>query len=75
MCSYHGWEFSGSGTCTNIPQAQTQEANERACSNPRSCAKVYPCKVRTATASEVGRSAALWLPSGRASADCCGSTS
>ena len=45
MCSYHGWEFTGKGACTNIPQAPTKEANDRACSNPRSCAKVYPCKV------------------------------
>ena len=31
-CPYHGWAFSGSGTCEHIPQASRAEAaSERAC--------------------------------------------
>ncbi|GFR50980.1 hypothetical protein Agub_g13305 [Astrephomene gubernaculifera] len=42
LCAYHAWRFDGSGRCTALPQAESREAESRACSNPRSCARVYP---------------------------------
>ena len=53
MCSYHGWEFKGSGACTNLPHAPTPDANARACSNPRSCVASYPVQVRQASNMEL----------------------
>ena len=34
-CGYHGWAFTGDGTCTKIPQGGDP-------ANPRSCAVAYP---------------------------------
>mmetsp|Transcript_48018 Transcript_48018/g.121167 ORF Transcript_48018/g.121167 Transcript_48018/m.121167 type:complete len:553 (+) Transcript_48018:475-2133(+) len=45
-CAYHGWEFSGSGACQRIPQADSPEKAAAACNNPRSCAKRHPTQVR-----------------------------
>lgn len=45
-CAYHGWEFSGSGACQRIPQADSPESAAAACNNPRSCAKRHPTQVR-----------------------------
>lgn len=45
-CSYHGWRFNGqSGQCIAIPQADSAEAEVKACQNPRSCAIPRPIKV------------------------------
>jgi len=45
MCSYHGWRFNDCGKCVKIPQADDASAHETACNNPRSAAKMFPCKV------------------------------
>ncbi|PNH06499.1 Pheophorbide a oxygenase, chloroplastic, partial [Tetrabaena socialis] len=44
LCAYHAWRFDGSGACTSIPQAESQEAVRKACNSPRSCAKTYPTR-------------------------------
>jgi pheophorbide a oxygenase len=46
MCSYHGWTFNPSGTCTAIPQLQPAAA-ATACGTRRTCATAYPCQVGT----------------------------
>jgi phenylpropionate dioxygenase-like ring-hydroxylating dioxygenase large terminal subunit len=38
-CPYHGWQFSGDGACTLIPQGGET-------SNPRACATAYQCEER-----------------------------
>jgi len=38
-CAYHGWQFSGTGNCTVIPQGGDV-------SSPRACATVYQCAVK-----------------------------
>lgn len=46
MCSYHGWEFRGDGSCARIPQADTPEAGAIAMASKRSCTTRYPAQVR-----------------------------
>eukprot|EP00611_Tribonema_gayanum_P013115 TRINITY_DN2389_c1_g1_i4.p1 TRINITY_DN2389_c1_g1~~TRINITY_DN2389_c1_g1_i4.p1 ORF type:complete len:577 (-),score=158.80 TRINITY_DN2389_c1_g1_i4:654-2156(-) len=43
MCTYHGWEFDGDGTCTNIPQATT----DAAAASRRACAQSVPVQIAT----------------------------
>ncbi|ELS05613.1 ring-hydroxylating dioxygenase, large terminal subunit [Xenococcus sp. PCC 7305] len=38
-CPYHGWSFSGSGNCEDIPQ---QSATNQANTSKRACATAYP---------------------------------
>lgn len=42
QCAYHGWRFSGGGSCTKIPQAIDAAAEATACASSRSCATAYP---------------------------------
>jgi phenylpropionate dioxygenase-like ring-hydroxylating dioxygenase large terminal subunit len=42
-CPYHGWSFSGSGQCENIPQVSGSDAALR---SPRACVKSLPTAVR-----------------------------
>ncbi|CAI5501286.1 unnamed protein product [Closterium sp. Naga37s-1] len=42
QCSYHGWTFSGEGSCGFIPQAPTDGPAVNV--SPRACARVYPCR-------------------------------
>jgi pheophorbide a oxygenase len=44
QCSYHGWEFDSSGSCTRIPQA-TEEIQVKAIASKRSCVAAYPIYV------------------------------
>ncbi|KIY93998.1 pheophorbide a oxygenase [Monoraphidium neglectum] len=44
MCSYHGWQFDGSGTCTAIPQIRDPRAKASAMGSKRSCVTSYPVK-------------------------------
>ncbi|BDA42255.1 Pheophorbide a oxygenase, chloroplastic [Coccomyxa sp. Obi] len=39
-CNYHGWRFSGEGTCLNIPQLAEQQT--RTIQAARACATTYP---------------------------------
>ena len=41
-CPYHGWTFSGNGSCELIPQ-QLPSANKEKSS--RACVKSYPCQI------------------------------
>lgn len=41
-CSYHGWQFAGSGACARIPQAEDPKAEATACASARSCVASYP---------------------------------
>jgi phenylpropionate dioxygenase-like ring-hydroxylating dioxygenase large terminal subunit len=42
-CPYHGWAFSGSGQCEQIPQlAESQQV----LNSPRACVQSLPCTVR-----------------------------
>ncbi|CAI5495240.1 unnamed protein product [Closterium sp. Naga37s-1] len=43
QCSYHGWTFSGEGSCGLIPQAPADGPAVNA--SPRACARVYPSRV------------------------------
>ncbi|XP_074272396.1 pheophorbide a oxygenase, chloroplastic [Silene latifolia] len=45
QCSYHGWSFSGTGSCTRIPQARSEGPEARAVKSPRACAVRFPTKV------------------------------
>eukprot|EP00775_Hariotina_reticulata_P005511 gene5511-5747_t len=45
MCSYHGWQFNGAGSCTSIPQIGDSAAHSTACASKRTCAIRYPCQV------------------------------
>lgn len=45
MCSYHGWTFDASGSCTNIPQIGDPAAAATATSSRRSCVATHPCQV------------------------------
>jgi phenylpropionate dioxygenase-like ring-hydroxylating dioxygenase large terminal subunit len=45
ICSYHGWQFEGSGKLKDIPQADDAKVLERAIKSQRSCCQVYPCQV------------------------------
>ncbi|XP_010514817.1 PREDICTED: pheophorbide a oxygenase, chloroplastic [Camelina sativa] len=45
QCSYHGWSFSGCGSCTRIPQAATSGPEARAVKSPRACAIKFPAMV------------------------------
>lgn len=46
QCSYHGWQFSGSGACTDIPQAPDAKAHNVARASKRSCARAFPTTSR-----------------------------
>jgi hypothetical protein len=46
QCSYHGWQFSGSGACTDIPQAPDAKAHDVARASKRSCARAFPTTSR-----------------------------
>lgn len=39
QCSYHGWAFSGTGTCQLLPQAQKEGPEGRARESSRACAQ------------------------------------
>eukprot|EP00879_Flechtneria_rotunda_P017557 GHRR01018407.1.p1 GENE.GHRR01018407.1~~GHRR01018407.1.p1 ORF type:complete len:585 (+),score=188.77 GHRR01018407.1:338-2092(+) len=41
-CSYHGWQFNGRGTCTNIPQIGDSAKMHAACASPRACVASFP---------------------------------
>lgn len=45
QCSYHGWSFDGSGSCTRIPQASKEGPEARAVTSPRACATRFPTMV------------------------------
>lgn len=45
QCSYHGWSFSGSGSCTRIPQAAAEGPEARANQSARACAIKFPTLV------------------------------
>ncbi|CAN1354395.1 Pheophorbide a oxygenase, chloroplastic [Linum perenne] len=45
QCSYHGWSFDGSGSCTRIPQAMGEGPEARAVKSPRACATRFPTLV------------------------------
>ncbi|GAV73168.1 Rieske domain-containing protein/PaO domain-containing protein [Cephalotus follicularis] len=45
QCSYHGWSFDGSGSCTRIPQASSEGPEARAVRSPRACATKFPTMV------------------------------
>ncbi|GBG89787.1 hypothetical protein CBR_g49638 [Chara braunii] len=42
QCSYHGWSFSGDGTCKNVPQDGPEQRVTR---SPRACAITVPTRV------------------------------
>ena len=42
LCAYHAWRFDGEGNCVSIPQSKDKETEAKNCSNPKSCAVVYP---------------------------------
>ncbi|BBN14704.1 hypothetical protein MPTK1_6g13750 [Marchantia polymorpha subsp. ruderalis] len=39
QCSYHGWTFNSSGSCTMIPQLE--KGREQALNSSRACVKIY----------------------------------
>lgn len=45
QCTYHGWLFDGSGSCTSIPQIPDPKAHATACSSNRACVSAYPTQV------------------------------
>ncbi|XP_047317117.1 pheophorbide a oxygenase, chloroplastic [Impatiens glandulifera] len=45
QCSYHGWSFNGSGSCTLIPQAALEGPESRAIKSPRACSTRFPTMV------------------------------
>ncbi|KAL7618156.1 hypothetical protein Lser_V15G02417 [Lactuca serriola] len=45
QCSYHGWSFEGSGSCSRIPQASSEGPEARAVQSPRACATRFPTMV------------------------------
>uniref|UniRef100_A0A383VSW5 Rieske domain-containing protein n=2 Tax=Tetradesmus obliquus TaxID=3088 RepID=A0A383VSW5_TETOB len=45
MCSYHGWQFAGSGECTRIPQIGDPAKMKAACASPRACVASFPTTV------------------------------
>lgn len=46
QCSYHGWTFSGDGSCQGIPQAAATGPEQNAIKSPRACAKAFPVAER-----------------------------
>ncbi|MGL5135588.1 MAG: Rieske 2Fe-2S domain-containing protein [Planktothrix sp.] len=46
LCAYHAWRFNSEGHCVSIPQSQDAETEAKHCSNPKSCAVVYPTQER-----------------------------
>jgi len=46
LCAYHAWRFDGTGNCVSIPQSEDSETEAKHCSNPKSCAVVYPTQER-----------------------------
>lgn len=61
QCAYHGFCFSGSGKCTDIPQSEGGAALQSALSSPRSCATTYPTTIKHGLLW-------VWLESGEAAA-------
>jgi phenylpropionate dioxygenase-like ring-hydroxylating dioxygenase large terminal subunit len=45
QCSYHGWSFNGSGSCTRIPQAAAEGPEARAYQSAKACAIKFPTLV------------------------------
>lgn len=45
QCSYHGWSFNGSGSCSKIPQASSEGPEARAVGSPKACATRFPTTV------------------------------
>lgn len=45
QCSYHGWSFNGSGSCSRIPQASSEGPEARAVGSPKACATRFPTMV------------------------------
>lgn len=45
QCSYHGWCFDKTGSCTKIPQANSEGPEARAVKSPRACAVKFPTRV------------------------------
>lgn len=43
QCAYHGWEFTGDGSCVRIPQLATQDND--VIKSPRACATSFPVRV------------------------------
>ena len=43
-CSYHGWQWNGSGSCTRIPQITNTEHHQRSTSAPKACLRTLPVK-------------------------------
>ena len=43
-CGYHGWTFTGEGTCTSIPQIEPGTGLDTALKSARSCVAAYPTK-------------------------------
>ncbi|KOP24545.1 (2Fe-2S)-binding protein [Hapalosiphon sp. MRB220] len=46
LCAYHAWRFDNEGNCVSIPQTKDQQTEAKHCSNPKSCAVVYPTQQR-----------------------------
>jgi len=46
-CAYHGWQFSGCGSCKRIPQAHSDQEGS-ACSSRRAAVASYPTQVEKA---------------------------
>jgi len=42
LCAYHAWRFDSQGNCVSIPQSIDKQTETKHCSNPKSCAVVYP---------------------------------
>ena len=42
LCAYHAWRFDDTGACTDMPQANSVEEEERIKNNPRSKASARP---------------------------------
>ncbi|MGF1490193.1 MAG: Rieske 2Fe-2S domain-containing protein [Prochloraceae cyanobacterium] len=42
LCAYHAWRFNSEGKCVSIPQSKNKDIEFKNCSNPKSCATVYP---------------------------------
>ncbi|EPS67609.1 hypothetical protein M569_07157, partial [Genlisea aurea] len=45
QCSYHGWSFDGSGSCTRIPQASSEGPESRAFKSPKACSTRFPTMI------------------------------
>ncbi|KAL1530245.1 hypothetical protein AB1Y20_001160 [Prymnesium parvum] len=43
-CAYHGWQFTPTGSCARIPQAEPK-VQKTACASSKACVKAYPLHV------------------------------